>query len=171
MTMLQDSETKPKIIYSFDEHVQPNGWIIVNDGVMGGLSKGEMDMNEEGNGVFRGRVSLENNGGFSLARLSLDSVGVQGYDKVVLNVKGDGKRYQFRLKNDKHQMHSYVKFFQTTGEWEKIEIYFSDLTPTFRGRILNLPKFSSDTIEEIGILIGNKKEEDFSIQINSITLE
>ena len=67
MTMLQDSETKPKIIYSFDEHVQPNGWIIVNDGVMGGLSKGEMDMNEEGNGVFRGRVSLENNGGFSLA--------------------------------------------------------------------------------------------------------
>ena len=33
--------------------------------------------------------------------------------------------------------------------------------PTFRGRKLDKPNFSDDHIEEIGILIGNKKEQEF----------
>jgi len=43
--------------------------------------------------------------------------------------------------------------------------------PAFRGRKLELPNFSESTIEEIAFLIGNKKNEDFELLIDSITLE
>lgn len=42
-------------------------WRSVNDGVMGGLSAGGMEQSDEGL-KFVGRLSLENNGGFSSAR-------------------------------------------------------------------------------------------------------
>ena len=68
-------------------------------------------------------------------------------------------------------MHSYVHFFETNGEWQTIEILFEELRPTFRGRTLNLPEFAGEQIEEIGLLIGNKKEEDFKIKIRTISLQ
>ncbi len=168
--LIQDSNTLQKTIYDFSKEVKPVGWLIINDGVMGGLSRGNISMDNESNGIFWGRVSLENNGGFSLARLSVPTLKASGFSKIVLEVKGDLKRYQFRLKEKKGQMHSYVHFFETNGEWQTIEIPFEELRPTFRGRTLNLPEFAGDQIEEIGLLIGNKKQEDFKIKIRTISL-
>lgn len=169
--LMQDSSTMQKMIYDFSKEIKPTGWLIINDGVMGGLSRGNITMDEEGNGVFWGHVSLENNGGFSLARLTLPSLDASGFSKIVLEVKGDSKRYQFRLKEKKGQMHSYVHFFETNGEWQSIEIPFEKLRPAFRGRTLNLPQYAGDQIEEIGLLIGNKSEEDFKLRIRTITLQ
>lgn len=169
--LIQDSSTMQKMIYDFSKEVKPTGWLIINDGVMGGLSRGNITMDEDGNGVFWGHVSLANNGGFSLARLTLPAMDVSGFSKIVLEVKGDSKRYQFRLKEKKGQMHSYVHFFETNGEWQSIEIPFEKLRPAFRGRTLNLPQYAGDQIEEIGLLIGNKSEEDFKIRIRTITLQ
>ena len=45
-------------------------WRIVNDGLMGGLSQGEIIMTEHHTAVFQGNLSLSNNGGFSSARTS-----------------------------------------------------------------------------------------------------
>lgn len=169
--LIQDSSTVQKMIYDFSNEVKPTGWLIINDGVMGGLSRGNITVDEEGNGLFWGHVSLENNGGFSLARLSVPTLKASGYSKIVLEIKGDSKRYQFRLKQTKGQMHSYVFFFETNEDWQKIEIPFEEMQPAFRGRKLNLPDFDGDQIEEIGLLVGNKKEEDFEIRIRTITLQ
>jgi hypothetical protein len=68
-------------------------------------------------------------------------------------------------------MHSYVHFFETHGDWQTIEIPFDELVPAFRGRPMNLPDFAGDQIEEIGLLVGNKKEEDFQIRIRTISLQ
>ncbi len=171
MMLIQDSSTVQKTIYDFSNQVKPSGWLIINDGVMGGLSRGNISLDEEGNGLFWGHVSLENNGGFSLARLSLPVTDASGFSKIVLEIKGDRKRYQFRLKDKKGQMHSYVRFFETSGEWETIEIPFAELRPAFRGRKLNLPNFEGNQIAEVGLLIGNKKEEDFKIRIRTISLQ
>ena len=169
--LIQDSSTVNKLIYDFSRDAKPTGWLIINDGVMGGLSRGHMSVDEDGNGLFWGHVSLANNGGFSLARLTLPTMDASEYSKIVLEVKGDSKRYQFRLKEKKGQMHSHVHFFETNGEWEKIEIPFEALRPTFRGRTLNMPKYAGDQIEEIGLLIGNKNEEDFQLRIRTISLQ
>ena len=42
-------------------------WFSVDDGVMGGVSKGKLSV-EDGTLVFSGKLSLENNGGFSSLR-------------------------------------------------------------------------------------------------------
>ncbi|MEM1443591.1 MAG: CIA30 family protein, partial [Verrucomicrobiota bacterium] len=66
-------EAKPwawrgQTIAEFDEgENQGPDWSIVNDGVMGGLSKGKVEISKEGIMTFSGTLSLENNGGFSLA--------------------------------------------------------------------------------------------------------
>ena len=42
--------------------------------------------------------------------------------------------------------------------------------PSFRGRKLNKENFNKTSIEEIGFLIGNKKQEKFNLEIDKIEL-
>lgn len=153
----------------FDDN--PGFWQVVNDGVMGGLSKGKISFDPEGILSYTGQVSLENNGGFSSIRYPFTSLDIKGKSFFVLNVKGDGKRYQFRAKKSQKDYYSYVNYFQTSGEWETINIPMESLTPAFRGRNLNMDNFTPDVLAEIGILIGNKKEQNFELKIKSIAIE
>ena len=66
---------------------------------------------------------------------------------------------------------SFIAPFLTSGEWQEIVIPLEDMYPSFRGRRLNQPNFSSDYIEELAFLIGNKKSESFKLLIDKITLE
>lgn len=158
-------------IFDFDTNSDVSKWIIVDDVVMGGRSSGSFDIDENGHGVFKGTVSLENNGGFSSLRYRLKKIPSRPYSKVVLRVKGDGKSYQFRVKAKTSDYYSYIKEFNTTGAWETIEIPLSDMYPAFRGRTLDIPNFSNQGIEEIAFLIGNKKAEDFVLRIDHIRLK
>ena len=56
------------MLYHFDKNSSPSDWRIVDDVVMGGRSDGSFRINDAGNGVFEGSISLENNGGFSSVR-------------------------------------------------------------------------------------------------------
>ena len=71
-------------------------WRTVNDGVMGGVSQGQMVAIDSGL-RFQGRLSLENNGGFASTR-RLFGGDLAGAGGVRLRVKGDGRRYQFRVR-------------------------------------------------------------------------
>jgi NADH dehydrogenase [ubiquinone] 1 alpha subcomplex assembly factor 1 len=114
-----------------------------------------------GHGVFEGRISLENSGGFSSVRYEFDKKQIKGYSKVILRLKGDGNNYQFRIKDDADTYYPYIASFATSGEWQEIEIPLAEMYPSFRGRKLDLPIFSHDTLEELTFLIGNKKPEEF----------
>ena len=46
-------------------------WNIVNDDVMGGISTSTMSLNKEKNLLFKGNLSLENNGGFALSLIHI----------------------------------------------------------------------------------------------------
>ena len=157
-------------IYDFSEHKNAEGWRIINDGVMGGLSKGQI-LQQDNSGIFKGKVSTENNGGFTMAMLQVDQRDVSQYTRFKLRIKGDGKSYQFRCKSDKNQMHSYVYTFKTSGEWEEVTIPFEQMLPKFRGRDLNQPVYQGQYLEEVAFLIGNKKEENFQLKIKYIRVE
>ena len=132
---------------------------------------GSLSVNSAGHGFFSGTVSLENNGGFSLVRLDCPTTSIEAYTEVVLRLKGDGKRYQFRMKERNTDPHSFVSYFQTSELWEDIRIPLDILYPVFRGQKLSMPPFSGTYLEEIGILIGNKCREDFALEIDAILLE
>ena len=108
---------------------------------MGGRSSSSFYLNKEGIGVFEGRVSLENNGGFSSLRYPFKEMSTKSYSKMVLKVRGDNKTYQFRVKEKSSDYHSYIASFKTTDEWQTIEIPLSEMYPAFRGRTLDTPNF------------------------------
>jgi len=158
-------------LYVFNDNSKPQDWQIVDDVVMGGKSQGQFYINDQGKGVFHGNVSLENNGGFSSLRHRLKPLQIDSYSKIDLYIKGDGKRYQFRLKSSAYDRHSYITYFETDGSWQTITIELSEMYPTFRGMKLNMPNYPGEQIEELTFLISNKKEEGFQLEISKIVLK
>lgn len=170
MTLLFSS-MDTKTIFDFDLRSEIKNWIIVDDVVMGGRSSGNFRLNDKGFGVFEGSVSLENNGGFSSVRYRSPKILVEGYTKIALKIRGDGKKYEFRIKSNSRDYYSYIAPIQTSGAWEEIEIALKDMYPSVRGRRLNRPNFEDDYIEEVTFLIGNKKKDDFKLLIDKIELK
>jgi hypothetical protein len=160
-----------QVIFEFTKESKLSNWRIVDDGVMGGLSKGKFKLNEEGKGEFYGFVSLENNGGFSSLRFQPNPIVFENKSKALITVKGDGKNYQFRIKERKNDYASYISTFSTSGKWETIEIPLKDVYPSWRGRKLQQPNYAGNRIEEITFLIANKTEESFKLEIEKIELK
>ncbi|TVZ14667.1 CIA30 family protein [Maribacter sp. MAR_2009_72] len=159
------------MIYQFSKEKKLSNWHIVNDEVMGGVSMGLVQLNKEGKGVFSGHVSLEHNGGFCLVRYDMDRIDVSKFSSFEIRLKGDGKKYQFRCKSGEHQRHSYIYHFTSSKEWKTITIPFSKMEPFFRGDALKMPNYHGDFLTQIGILIGNNKEEDFNLELDYIQLK
>ncbi|MCX2743095.1 CIA30 family protein [Mangrovivirga sp. M17] len=158
-------------IFDFKKNSDISEWKIVNDDVMGGVSNSQFYLSNSGHGVFKGHVSLENNGGFCSVRHRFDINKINNYSSIVIKVKGEGKRYQLRIKKSQNDSHSYIHYFDTSGNWEIIEIPLNQLIPWYRGNKLNIPDFQGNQIQEIGFLIGNKKEEDFKLLIDNIYIK
>ena len=157
-------------VYDFNNDSPANDWLVIDDVVMGGRSEGNFYIDEHGHGVFEGEISLENNGGFSSVRHECQTIDANGYSKIRLHVKGDGNSYQLRLKSKRTDSHSYRAYFNSSNSWGAIDIPIEAFIPVYRGRNLDIPNFSGQSIEEVGILIGNKKEQRFKLLIDKIEL-
>jgi hypothetical protein len=162
---------KSQLFFDFNHNTNIFDWKIIDDVVMGGKSNGQFKIDSDGNGVFSGDVSLENNGGFSSVRYQFEKINTTKDSKVIIRLKGDGKVYQFRIKNNRNTYYSYITNFKTTGDWENIIINLKDLYPSFRGQTMNIPNFTGDAFEEIVFLIGNKKNESFALFLDRIDIE
>tara|TARA_B100001123_G_C15329936_1_gene1030869 strand:+ start:175 stop:741 length:567 start_codon:yes stop_codon:yes gene_type:complete len=164
------AKLEAEVIYDFKKNKYIGDWQIINDGVMGGLSSGQLRIDENGNGLFYGFVSLDNYGGFTSVRLR-KKVFLKNYNKIIIRVFGDNKFYQLRLKSEYGDRHVYVKHFYAENKWQEIDISLASMKPQFRGRNLNMNNFNSNSIVEIGILIGNKAEEKFTLKIDYLSLK
>jgi len=158
------------VLYDFSKADKLNGWFIVNDDVMGGRSTCSFSTNENGNAVFEGQISLDNYGGFSSVHYRFNSINTKGFRHISLRIKGDGKRYQLRIKIQASDYYSYIAYFETTGDWQTVKVPLAAMYPSFRGRTLDMPNFEGGRIEEIALLIGNKTEENFRLEIDRIEL-
>jgi len=143
-------------------------WRIVNDGVMGGISQSNIYLNEVNNIIFSGNVSLENNGGFASIRRGFDGNQLKGSSVFLLRVKGDGKIYKFRL-TMKGSFANYSADFKTTeNQWIDIEIPVENFKPYYFGRSIRAPKLKAHKINSMGILISDKQEGNFSLEIEFV---
>ncbi|QNL23021.1 CIA30 family protein [Hyphobacterium sp. CCMP332] len=159
------------LIIDFNLNTDLSKWNIVNDVVMGGQSRSQIELTEDGHARFSGHVSLENNGGFASVRYRFDPLSIEGKKFVKILCKGDGSKFQFRLKRSSNEEHSYKSEFKTSSKWETIKIRLNSMEPTYRGRKPDLPNYEADNLEEISILIANAKEQDFEILIDKIWIE
>ena len=144
------------------------GWRVVDDAVMGGLSKGKIEISKDGILNFNGNLSLDNNGGFSSLRTSKINLNLSGADGLVARVKGDGRTYQMRFNTDARFRGREVSFksdFETKkNQWIEIKVPFEDFSGSFRGMNLKKEKFDPAKIQRIGLLLGDKKAGPFELQ-------
>ena len=167
----EDSVARAHSITEFNDN-EGMDWQVVNDGVMGGLSQGKLTPNQTGKMTFSGMLSLENNGGFSTFRSGNLKLDLSRHLGLRLRVKGDGRTYQVRLATDavfRGMEVSFAAGFPTQkGEWVEVKVPFADFKGSFRG--LDLPKERLDTskIRRVSILIGDKKQAPFEVELDYI---
>ncbi len=143
-------------------------WAIVNDGVMGGRSSSTLEVSGPGTAMFHGFVSLENNGGFASVRALFDKLDLTGMDGLHLRVRGDGRRYQLRLRTDRNMdgIAYQAEFTTEPGEWREVFIPFSAFQPSHRGWVpRGSPPLDLSSIRQMGFLIGDKKEGPFELEV------
>ena len=151
----QEEESMTIIDFSRGDVTWPN----INDGVMGGVSSGGMSAGD-GYATFRGTVSFENNGGFSSVRSPAVVHDLSTFEGLVLRVRGDGKRYGFRLKTDaSFDGVSYqVEIEPPAGEWTEISLPFTDFIPVYRGRVVrDHPPLDPSRIATFGLIISRQE--------------
>ena len=111
----------------------PN-WEFVSDSVMGGVSSGAVAEETVGGRnatVLRGKVSLENNGGFIQMAFDLNEgsadVDVSAWDGIEMDVYGDGGTYDIRLRTAQltRPWQSFRADFVGEAHWQKVKIPFS----------------------------------------------
>jgi len=160
-----------KLLYDFTDPQASVGWRAIHDVVMGGISSGGMERTGDGTLLFEGEVSLENNGGFASIRSGPRKWDLGAYDGLVIRVRGDGKRYKLNLKTDSSfdGILYRVAFETSEGEWQTLRLPFSGFRANFRGRAVpEAPPLDPARITTVGLLISDKQEGSFRLEIASI---
>jgi len=164
-------EDTTRVLFEFVDAAEAEQWLIVNDNVMGGMSKGEASPTEDSCLLFSGSISLENNGGFASIRSQPADFDLSGFQGIRIRVKGDGRTYQFRIRTDRNLDGIAFKHeFETVeNAWIEVELPFASFVPTFRGRILrDAQPLNANDIRQLGFLLADKKSGPFNLVVDEI---
>lgn len=146
-----------------------NDWYVTNDGVMGGLSSGSVNLKDKVV-VFSGNISIDNNGGFTSTFKKITML--PGNTKLInICVMGDGHVYQLRVKSQVmgYEITYKIDFFTRENTIENYTFSLADLTASFRGRrIDNAPLLKASSISHVGFLISAKQPISFSLSVHNI---
>ena len=146
------------------------GWYVVNDNVMGGRSEGGFQQ-EQGTLYFTGDTNT-NGGGFSSIRTSPMLLDLSNYAGIRLRVKGDGRRYTWRLTSTarlRGRQVSYWADFETAdGAWTTADIPFYRFIPRFRGYQLDAPALDSGQITGMGLMIYDNQDGPFELHLAGV---
>ena len=167
--IMKTNPAPEKILFNFAKATNA-AWQIVNDDVMGGVSTSTFHVTN-GVAIFRGEVSLENNGGFASVRTMPARFDLDDASEFLLRLRGDGRRYKFTARIDANfDGPLYQSAFTTTnGEWQEVRLPLKDFAPTFRGRVLaGEPPLSASKLTSIGFLISDKQAGPFRLEIGWI---
>lgn len=158
--------------FSFSGSAREPRWLAVNDGVMGGVSSGKVSV-AKGVLRFAGKVRLENNGGFASTRStgvpSDANIALANGNTVSIRVRGSGPTFAVTLQTDAGWFWANVT--PQAGQWTTLNIPYARFLPRTRfGEPIEAASYAGEPTTAIGILIGNKRAEQFSIEIDSIAI-
>ncbi len=146
------------------------GWYVVNDNVMGGRSEGGFRRTSEGLS-FSGRTNTRG-GGFSSIRTENLRLDLSKHDGIRLRVKGDGRRYTWRLTTTARwrgrEVAYWADFETLDGQWHTVDIPFSSFVPRFRGYRLDGPELDTSRIRGMGLMIYDKLDGPFELEVANV---
>jgi len=157
-----------QIEYDFGKNKDGVNWIAINDGVMGGLSKGALKLTNK-TLQFKGNISFENNGGFASFRNRYGNYNLQYASRVEIKYKLAGQIMALSLEpNDRFYEPTYRVFLNDTNLiWKTVEVNMNDFTECILGKPTG-NKINSEIlsrINRIGFITAEKKEGNFEFEI------
>jgi len=158
-----------KRVITFDTDRTSYDWEVINDSVMGGLSLGSTQLENQAL-IFSGMLSTENRGGFSSVYRKSPKL-PDDITSVNIRIKGDGNRYQLRLRSQVmgKQITYKIEFDTHADRIETFSFNLADFKASFRGRIINnAPRLKAETISHLGFLIVTKEPKYFTLSTYSI---
>lgn len=162
-------KTKYKIDFGKTSDVQD--WIIVNDGVMGGLSQSSAIYTDT-SVLFKGTVSLKNNGGFAMLRSPKGNFDLSNFKTVKIKFRSKGRCFSLRLATSERYFEPNYKhkFRSLSEDWEIIELKLSDFQEHTLGRLTasDISEEKMKNILRIGIILNDKIEGPFEIELDYI---
>lgn len=138
--------------------LDPQGWRLVTDGVMGGVSEGRLTRSSR-DGVdcwaLAGRVSTANNGGFIQAALEVPNdiaAHANEYDGLRVKLFGNGEHYNVHLRTSYLWLpwQSYRTTVSAGPSWQTIDLPFARFEPYKTGSALRPEKLKRVGIVAIG---------------------
>ncbi len=152
-----------------NQNIGLKGWNVVNDDVMGGISTSNILISEDQTLIFKGYLSLENNGGFASSRLSIKRKALLGVKSLKVKFRGDGNTYKLRLRQNYRRVSYSCDFESKKGKWAEVDIPIEDFKPTWRGyNYSDYPALEVDEINSLGLHISDKQEGGFELEIEYI---
>lgn len=146
--------------------LDPSKWRVVVDGVMGGLSSGNLSKSTSGL-QFRGDLSLKNNGGFAWARTRQLELELE-FDGFEIEVLGDGRKWDFMVDSFRRKMMAggYRSRFQTTKGVRTVHrLPLAGFEAVSFGKVLARGDLRASDCSGVGVLIGDKQEESFDLTL------
>ncbi len=165
-----DSTAGEILLTDFTSSSADFGWYVLNDNVMGGRSEGTFK-EENGTLIFTGDTNTRG-GGFSSIRTQVMQLDLSGQAGIRLRVKGDGRRYTWRLTTNARWRGREVAYwadFETRADsWSTVDIPFSRFIPRFRGYELDGPALDPRQVTSMGLMIYDKQDGSFEINLASV---
>lgn len=159
-----------RIIASFEEPASTRNWISVNDGVMGGVSTGGFERTVRNTLLFKGFLSLENNGGFASIRTRPGTIRIAAASGIIVKARGDGRTYWVGLRTDGQSgVSSYRALLPSSSDrFTEVFIPISDFKLQRFGREIPGRPIDSADITSIGFTIADNKAGAFQLEIETI---
>ncbi|WP_405243390.1 CIA30 family protein [Lentisalinibacter salinarum] len=166
----EDTARQGRLVTDFTRASADLGWYVVNDNVMGGRSEGGFEL-QPGELRFSGSTNTRG-GGFSSIRTGPLQLDLSRYDAIRLRVRGDGRRYTWRLTTDARHygrpVAYWADFDTVAGDWHTVDVPFSRFVPRFRGTELAGPPLDMSAIAGMGLMIYDKHDGPFELQLATI---
>ncbi len=148
------------------------GWVVVNDGVMGGRSNGAIEFADSAM-RFTGDV-VTAGGGFTSVRLQLAGDELTDSDSLVLRVRTDERTYGLTLEDAaqagrraiSHGADLTIDGPTEADGWQTIALSYDELRPSVFGQPLDAPPFEPDQAIEVGVIISDGTDGPFALEVD-----
>lgn len=159
-----------RVLTDFTANTPDLGWHVVNDNVMGGRSEGSFEREQTGL-RFYGRTNT-NGGGFSSIRTGPLEQDLSMHTGIQIFVKGDGRRYTWRLSTPqiwRGRAVSYWSEFGTNKDtWTRVNLPFSSFVARMRGNQLDDYTLDLENITGMGLMIYDRQDGPFELRLANV---
>ncbi|MEM6584225.1 MAG: CIA30 family protein [Pseudomonadota bacterium] len=156
-------------LVDFSEPQEFDRWRVVNDGVMGGLSSGQM--RRDGEWMRYSGVINTNGGGFSSIRRPLERGALANAVALKFNHDSDGRAYKLLLRSSASYRGRRISFqapIPAQGDGALVDL--ADLKGSLRGYAIPNARFERGEAVEIGIILADGRDGPFEMALRSIEI-